>query len=47
VRFELQKQGFDPAIISDSLYVRDAPSGHYVALTPALYRDICDGKVKL
>jgi len=46
-KIELQKEGFDPAAISDPLYVRDAASGHYVALTPALHRDICDSKVKL
>jgi fatty-acyl-CoA synthase len=46
-KIELQKQGFDPATIADPLYVRDAASGHYLPLTPELYRDICDGKVKL
>ena len=46
-KVELQKQGFDPATIADSLYVRDAGSGHYVPLTPQLHRDICDGNVKL
>jgi fatty-acyl-CoA synthase len=46
-KIELQREGFDPATISDPLYVRDAASGHYVALTPGLHRDICDGKVKL
>jgi fatty-acyl-CoA synthase len=46
-KIELQKQGFDPGAISDPLYMRDAAAGHYVRLTPLLYRDICDGKVKL
>jgi fatty-acyl-CoA synthase len=46
-KIELQKEGFDPAAISDPLYVRDAARGNYVTLTPALHRDICDGKVKL
>jgi len=46
-KIELQKEGFDPAVISDPLYVREAASGRYVTLTPELYRDICDGKVKL
>ncbi len=46
-KIELQKEGFDPAGVSDPLYVRDAASGRYVTLTPELYRDICDGKVKL
>jgi fatty-acyl-CoA synthase len=46
-KIELQKQGFDPSLISDPLYVRVASSAHYTRLTPELYRDICDGKVKL
>ena len=46
-KIELQKEGFDPAIITDPLYVRDAGTARYVPLTPALYRDICDGKAKL
>jgi fatty-acyl-CoA synthase len=46
-KIELQKEGFDPAGVSDPLYVREAASGRYVSLTPELYRDICDGKVKL
>ena len=46
-KIELQKQGFDPAGVADPIYVRDAAAGTYVALTPALYRDICDGKAKL
>ncbi len=46
-KIELQKEGFDPAGVSDPLYVREAASGRYVTLTPELYRDICDGKVKL
>jgi fatty-acyl-CoA synthase len=46
-KIELQKQGFDPALISDPLYVRLASSAEYTRLTPELYRDLCDGKVKL
>lgn len=44
---ELQKQGFNPAAISDPLWTRDATTGEYTPLTPALYQDICEGKVKL
>jgi fatty-acyl-CoA synthase len=46
-KIELQKEGFDPADIADSLYMRDAASGHYAKLTPALYRDLCEGRIKL
>jgi fatty-acyl-CoA synthase len=46
-KIELQKQGFDPGTISDPLYVREAAMGRYIPLTPELYREICDGKVKL
>src|SRR5712672_680421 len=45
-KIELQKEGFDPAAVSDPLYVREAARGRYITLTPELYRDICDGKVK-
>jgi fatty-acyl-CoA synthase len=46
-KIELQKEGFDPSAISDPLYVREAATGQYVALTPALYRNICEGNAKL
>ncbi|HXJ03294.1 MAG TPA: long-chain-acyl-CoA synthetase [Micropepsaceae bacterium] len=46
-KIELQKEGFDPGVISDPLYVRDAATGQYVSLTPALYRNICEGHAKL
>jgi len=46
-KIELQKEGFDPETISDPLYVRDSATGQYVRLTPALYDEICKGKMKL
>jgi fatty-acyl-CoA synthase len=46
-KIELQKQGFDPTLIQDPLYVRVASAAHYTQLTPELYQDICEGKVKL
>jgi fatty-acyl-CoA synthase len=45
-KIELQKEGFDPENISDSLYARD-DSGNYQELTPELHADICAGKVQL
>jgi fatty-acyl-CoA synthase len=46
-KIELQGQGFDPAAISDPLYVHELASGLYVRLTPERYRDIRYGNVKL
>jgi len=46
-KMQLQKEGFDPAAISDPLFVRDSATGTYTPLTPALYRDICQGTIKL
>ncbi|HEY4264147.1 MAG TPA: long-chain-acyl-CoA synthetase [Micropepsaceae bacterium] len=46
-KIELQKQGFDPATVSDPLYVRDAATGGYLRLTPELYRGIAEAKLKL
>ena len=46
-KIELQKQGFDPAVIPDPMSVREAATGHYAPLTAALYDDICKGRVKL
>jgi fatty-acyl-CoA synthase len=46
-KIELQKQGLDPATVTDPVYMRDAATGRYVRLTPELYRDICEGKIKL
>ena len=46
-KIELQKEGFDPSSIAEPLFVRDAASGRYVALTPDLYAGICAGSVKL
>jgi crotonobetaine/carnitine-CoA ligase len=45
-KIELQKEGFDPSSIGEPLFVRDAESGRYVALTPDLYAGICAGSVK-
>lgn len=45
-KVELQKEGFDPAIVSDPLYARD-DDGHYEKLTPKLFKAICEGKVQL
>jgi fatty-acyl-CoA synthase len=46
-KIELQREGFDPSLITDPVYVHEANAGLYVRLTPELYRAICDGKMKL
>ena len=46
-KVELQKQGFNPELVADPIYVRDAETGRYSLLTPPLYDDICAGKTKL
>ncbi len=46
-KVELQKQGFNPELVADPIYVRDAETGRYSLLTPQLYDNICAGTVKL
>jgi fatty-acyl-CoA synthase len=46
-KVELQKQGFNPSVVTDPIHVRDAETGHYSQLTPERYEDICAGKTKL
>jgi fatty-acyl-CoA synthase len=46
-KVELQKQGFNPALVADPIFVRDAETGRYTPLTPERYEDICSGKTKL
>jgi fatty-acyl-CoA synthase len=45
-KVELQKEGFDPEIVSDPLYARN-DDGHYEKLTSELFRAICEGTVQL
>jgi len=43
---QLQKEGFDPSLISDPLYFLDPDSWVYVPLTPEFYAKIVDHTVK-
>lgn len=43
---QLQKEGFDPNIISDPLYFLDPRANKYVALTPQVYEDIVKHQVR-
>jgi len=44
---ELMRDGFDPARVSDPLYVDDSRAGAYVPLDPARHTEIIDGRVRL
>ncbi len=44
---ELKKEGFDPNIVSDRLYVLLPGSSQYVPLTSSLYEEIVNGEYRL
>ncbi|AHY54801.1 long-chain-acyl-CoA synthetase [Bradyrhizobium japonicum] len=44
---ELSRDGFDPRLISDPLYMLDPKSGAYVALDADVYAGIIDGAIRL
>ena len=46
-KIDLVKQGFDPRATRDEIFVLHPELQTYVRLTPAVYGDICDGKVRL
>jgi len=46
-KVELQKQGFNPSVVADPIYVRDVETGRYSVLTPERYEAICSGLTKL
>lgn len=46
VKTNLQKEGFDPAVVKDPLYFLDPRQNTYVPLTLALYHEIIEGKVQ-
>lgn len=46
-KVDLQRQGFDPAVIDDPLYFRDDVQRRYVPLTPKLVERIRAGVVRL
>ena len=46
-KLDLVKQGFDPRATKDELFVLHPELQTYVRLTPAVYGDICEGKVRL
>jgi fatty-acyl-CoA synthase len=46
-KVELVREGYDPAQVSDPLYVVDARSGAYVPLDRELHAAIAAGRVRL
>ena len=46
-KYDLVKQGFDPSAIKDEIFFLHPELQTYVRLTPALYGDISEGKVRL
>jgi len=44
---ELAREGFDPAAISDPLFMLDPKSGAYVALDAETHAQIVDGAIRL
>jgi fatty-acyl-CoA synthase len=44
---ELMRDGFDPARVSDPLYLDDSRADAYVPLDSALYTDIIGGRLRL
>lgn len=46
-KLTLQREGYNPAAISDPLFFLDAASGEYRPLDAGLYKDIANGLVRL
>ncbi|KAL1457632.1 hypothetical protein WDU94_007840 [Cyamophila willieti] len=45
-KLDLQKEGFDPSVIQDKLSYM-SPKGVYEDLTPEIYKEIVEGKIRL
>ena len=46
-KIDLVRQGFDPSVTDDPIFFLHPELQTYVRLTPSLYGDICEGKVRL
>jgi fatty-acyl-CoA synthase len=46
-KVDLVREGFDPAHIDEPLYFNDPHAKTFAPLTPALYRDILSGAVRV
>lgn len=46
-KHRLIREGFDPSLVSDRLFLRDAASGDYCSIDPAVYARIVEGEIRL
>lgn len=46
-KVDLKKESFDVTKVQDKIYYMDVRSGQYKPVTPEIYKDICEGKIKL
>lgn len=46
-KLDLQKEGYNPSAVEDSLYFLDASSGDYQPLTQDVYNKVNDGSIRL
>jgi hypothetical protein len=46
-KVELKREGFDPKLINEPLFVLDSASSAYVPLTTERFEQICSGKLRL
>ncbi|XP_067662687.1 long-chain fatty acid transport protein 4-like [Haliotis asinina] len=44
---DLRKEGYNPNTVKDRLYYMNAKAGMFQPVTPQVYRDICDAKIRL
>lgn len=47
IKKDLQSEGFDVNKVKDKMYFLDPSTSTYVSLTPKLYDDIVNGKIRL
>lgn len=47
IKTDLKKDSFNVNVIKDSVYFLDPTSSSYIPVTESLYKDICNGKVRL
>ena len=45
-KVDLQREGFDPSVVADPLYVRDVEAGAYVPLSPARHDELVAGSFR-
>lgn len=43
----MRKEGFNPKVVKDALYVLDSQQGKYIPLDDDIYQRIQSGKLKL